>query len=105
MHLRLKTFSIVVFFISIINAILIKGKITTKDGEALGNANIVSLPSGRGAQSDNSGMFSLLISPSDRVIVVSHIGYAADTIQILNIEDDIDLLNAIGGKYMFELRD
>ena len=59
----MKTFSIIVLFISLVNASLIKGKITTKDGEALGNANIVSLPSGKGAQSDDSGMFSLLISP------------------------------------------
>ena len=36
-------------------------------------------------------MFSLLISPSDRVIVVSHIGYAADTIQTLGIQDDITI--------------
>ena len=87
----MKTFSIIVLFISLINASQIKGKITTKDGEALGNANIVSLPSGKGVQSDNSGMFSLLISPSDRVIVVSHIGYAADTIQTLGIQDDITI--------------
>ena len=51
----LKTFSIIVLFISLVNASLIKGKITTKDGKALGNANIVSLPSGKGAQSDDSG--------------------------------------------------
>ena len=87
----MKTFSIIVLFISLLNASQIKGKITTKDGEALGNANIVSLPSGKGVQSDNSGMFSLLISPSDRVIVVSHIGYAADTIQTLGIQDDITI--------------
>ena len=87
----MKTFSIIVLFISLLNASQIKGKITTKDGEALGNANIVSLPSGKGVQSDNSGMFSLLISPLDRVIVVSHIGYAADTIQTLDIQDNITI--------------
>ena len=88
----MKTFSIIVLFISLLNASQIKGKITTKDGEALGNANIVSLPSGKGVQSDNSGRFSLLISPLDRVIVVSHIGYAVDTIQTLDIQDDITIL-------------
>ena len=88
----LKTFSIIVLFISLVNASLIKGKITTKDGEALGNANIVSLPSGKGAQSDDSGMFMLSILPLDRVIVVSHIGYVADTIQTLDIQDDITIL-------------
>ena len=92
LHLILKTFSIIVLFISLLNASLIKGKITTKDGEALGNANIVSLPSGKGAQSDNAGIFSLLISPSDRVIIVSHIGYVADTIQTLDLQYDITIL-------------
>ena len=87
----MKNISIIVLFISILNASLIKGKITTKYGEALGNANIVSLPSGKGAQSDNHGMFSLLISPLDRVIIVSHIGYAADTIQTLDIRDYITI--------------
>ena len=86
-------------FISLLNASLIKGKITTKDGEALGNANIVSLPSGKGAQSDNSGIFSLLISPSDRVIIVSHIGYVADTIQTLDLQGRY--YNFIGRKKHF----
>ena len=88
----LKTFSKIVLFISLVNASLIKGKITTKDGKALGNANIVSLPSGEGAQSDDSGMFMLSILPLDRIIVVSHIGYIADTIQTLDIQDDITIL-------------
>ena len=83
----LKTFSKIVLFISLVNASLIKGKITTKDGKALGNANIVSLPSGKGAQSDDFGMFMLSILPLDRVIVVSHIGYISDTIQTLDIQD------------------
>ena len=85
----LKTFSVLVLFISIVNASLIKGKITTKNGKALGNANIVSLPSGKGTQSDDSGMFMLSILSLDKVIVVSHIGYIADTIQTLDIQDDI----------------
>ena len=105
MHLRLKTFSIVVFFISIINAILIKGKITTKDGKALGNASIVWLPSVKGAKYDGYGMFMLSISPLYRVIIVNHITNVADTIQTLDIQYQIGLLNALGGKYMFELRD
>ena len=88
----LRTFSIIVLFISLVNANLIKGKITAKDGKALGNANIVSLPSGKGAQSDDSGIFMLSILPLDRVVVVSHIGYIADTIQILDIQDDITIL-------------
>ncbi|GIR88666.1 MAG: hypothetical protein CM15mP87_01580 [Candidatus Neomarinimicrobiota bacterium] len=92
MDLVLKTFSKIVLFISLVNASLIKGKITTKDGKALGNANIVSLPSGEGAQSDDSGMFMLSILPLDRIIVVSHIGYIADTIQTLDIKDDITIL-------------
>ena len=88
----MKTFSIVVLFTSLLNASLIKGKITSRDGVALGNANIVSLPSGKGAQSDKSGLFSLSISPLDRVIIVSHIGYVSDTIQTLNIQGDIKIL-------------
>ena len=88
----MKTFSIIVLSISLLNASLIKGKITTKNGKALGNANIVSLPSGKGTQSDNSGMFMLSILPLDRVIVVSHIGYITDTIQTLDIQDYITIL-------------
>ena len=42
--LMLKTFSIIVLFISLVNASLIKGKITNKDGKALVNANIVLIP-------------------------------------------------------------
>ena len=85
----MKFFSITVLSISLLNASLIKGKITTKDGAALGNANIVSLPSGEGAQSDKSGFFSLSISTSDKLIIVSHIGYVADTIQTLDIHGDL----------------
>ena len=88
----MKTFSIIVLSISLLNASLIKGKITTKDGAALGNANIVSLPSGEGAQSDKSGFFSLSISTSDKLIIVSHIGYVADTIQTLDIHGDLIIL-------------
>ena len=81
----LKTFSKIVLFISLVNASLIKGKITTKDGKALGNANIVSLPSGKGAQSDDSGMFMLSILPLDIVMIFSHICNVAVTIQTLDI--------------------
>ena len=88
----LRTFSIIVLFISLVDASLVKGKITTKDGKALGNANIVSLPSGKGTQSDDSGMFMLSILSLDKVIVVSHIGYIADTIQTLDIQDYITIL-------------
>ena len=88
----MKTFSIIVLSISLLNASLIKGKITTKDGAALGNANIVSLPSGKGAQSDKSGFFSLSISKSDKLIIVSHIGYVADTIQTLDIHGELIIL-------------
>ena len=88
----LRTFSIIVLFVSLVNASLVKGKITTKDGKALSNANIVSLPSGKGTQSDDSGMFMLSILPLDRVIVISHIGYIADTVQILNIQHNITIL-------------
>ena len=101
----LKTFSIIFLFISIINTILIKGKITTKDGKVLGNASVVWLPSVKGAQSDDYGMFMLSISPLDRVIIVSHICNVAVTIQTLDIQYQIGLLNAIGGIYMFELHD
>ena len=81
----LKTFSIIVLFISIINAILIKGKITTKDGKALGNASFVWLPSVKSAKSEYYGMFMLSILPLYIVIIVSHICNVAVTIQTLDI--------------------
>ena len=87
-----KTFSILALFISLVNASLINGKITTKNGKALVNANIVSLPSGKGVQSDDSGMFTLPISPMDKFIIISHIGYVSDTIQTLDIQNDIIIL-------------
>ena len=101
----LKTISIIVLFISIINAILIKGKITTKDGKVLGNASVVWWPSVKSAKSEYYGMFMLSILPLYRVIIVSHICNVAVTIQTLDIQYQICLLNAIGGIYMFELHE
>ena len=101
----LKTFSIIVLFISIINAILIKGRITTKDGKVLGNASVVWLQSVKGAKSEYYGMLMMSILPLYRVIIISNICNIAVTIQTLNIQYQIGLLNAIGGIYMFELHE
>ena len=97
-----KILSIIVLFTSLVNTSLVIGKITTKDSKILGNASIVWSPSGKGDQFDDNGMLMLPTSPLDRVIIVNYIGYVADTIQKLDIQYQISLLNALRGIYMLE---
>ncbi len=68
--------------VSFLQARSIDGKIKGQDNVKLRNVNIVSLPSGVGTQSDSFGGFSLIIPPKDKYLIVSHIGYVSDTIDI-----------------------
>lgn len=60
----------------------INGKVAGQDNVVLRNVNIISLPSGVGTQSDDFGSFSLMTQPRDKYVIVSHIGYVSDTIDI-----------------------
>ncbi len=78
----MKTVNIIILVVSFLQARSIDGKIKGQDNVKLRNVNIVSLPSGVGTQSDSFGGFSLIIPPKDKYLIVSHIGYVSDTIDI-----------------------
>ena len=55
----------------------IKGIITdAHTGEPIRNAAVLSVKSGQGGETDNSGMFHLKLSPGKQVVEVRHIGFA-----------------------------
>ncbi len=63
----------------------VEGKIKNQDDDFLTNANVISLPSGVGTQSDNWGYFSLSIPDNDEYLIFSFIGYLSDTILVKKI--------------------
>ena len=85
----MKIISIIFLFLSFIQARSINGKIKSDEGLSLENVNIISIPSKKGAQSDISGSFSLFTSLNDKFIIVSHIGYVSDTIEIASIDYEL----------------
>lgn len=67
----------------------INGKIKNDGDVYLENVNIIILPSGEGTQSDSLGAFSLPTSHNDKFIIISHIGYVSDTIEIASFNDEL----------------
>ena len=78
----LKTVNIIILAVSFLQSRPINGKVTGQNNVVLRNVNIISLPSGVGTQSDDFGSFLLMTQPRDKYVIVSHIGYVSDTIDI-----------------------
>ncbi|MAJ18552.1 MAG: hypothetical protein CMA06_01770, partial [Euryarchaeota archaeon] len=67
----------------------INGKIKNDGDVYLENVNIIALPSREGTQSDSAGSFALSTSQNDKFIIISHIGYISDTIEIASFNDEL----------------
>ena len=78
----MKTIQIILLSVSLLQAKSINGKIKSEGDVYLENVNIITLPSREGTQSDRLGAFSLSTSQNDKFIIISHIGYVSDTIEI-----------------------
>jgi hypothetical protein len=73
----------------------IKGVIRDETGEPLVGASVVVLGTTRGALTDVEGNFELEISPNDRNLVASFVGYSAQTVPISGNFMDIGLKGAV----------
>lgn len=85
----MKTIQTILLSISLLQAKPINGKIKNDGDVYLENVNIIILPSGEGTQSDSLGAFSLPTSHNDKFIIISHIGYVSDTIEIASFNDEL----------------
>ena len=61
---------------------LIQGVVLNQSKEKISNVNIVSYPSKSGAQSDSTGRFTFTVLSSDKEIVLDHIGYLIQRIDL-----------------------
>jgi len=85
----LKTIQTILLFVSLLQAKPINGKIKNDGDVYLENVNIIALPSREGTQSDSAGSFALSTSQNDKFIIISHIGYISDTIEIASFNDEL----------------
>ena len=85
----MKTIQTILLFVSLLQAKPINGKIKNDGDVYLENVNIIILPSREGTQSDSAGSFALSTSQNDKFIIISHIGYISDTIEIASFNDEL----------------
>ena len=85
----MKTIQTILLFVSLLQAKPINGKIKNDGDVYLENVNIIALPSREGTQSDSAGSFALSTSQNDKFIIISHIGYISDTIEIASFNDEL----------------
>ena len=75
---------ILLFFLSFLfsQSRLIQGKILNQSKEKISSVNIISYPSKFGAQSDSTGRFNFTVLSSDKEIILDHIGYLKQRIDL-----------------------
>ena len=75
---------ILLFFLSFLfsQSRLIQGEILNQSKEKISSVNIISYPSKSGAQSDSTGRFNFIVLSSDKEIVLNHIGYLKQRIDL-----------------------
>ena len=71
---------------------IIQGVILNQSKEKIPSVNIVSYPSKSGAQSDSSGRFTITVFSSDKEIVLDHIGYLKQRIDLDTFQNGASII-------------
>lgn len=71
----------------VVNAQVIEGRVTDRDGIGLFGANVLVKGTLNGTTTDFDGNFSLTLTPEDEVLQVSYIGFATTEIDIKSAEN------------------
>src|SRR6478672_11619439 len=66
-----------------------------EDGSALAGVSVVAKVSNTGTLTDSSGNFKIVVPATERSLVISHIGFVAQTIDITR-ESNVDVLLVSG---------